>query len=69
MPGFPYTLTIGSENLIQGNSMKFTAAAIQMLASDDKAANLAEAGALDSPSGRRRRQTRRLAGSFYLARR
>jgi deaminated glutathione amidase len=47
MPGVPHTLEfseIPSSPSKFGNFMKFTAAAIQMLASDDKAANLAEAG-------------------------
>ena len=49
--------------------MKFIAAAVQMLASDDKAANLTEAARWIRQCRRRRRQTGRPAGSFYLARR
>jgi deaminated glutathione amidase len=49
--------------------MKFVAAAVQMVASDDKAANLQRSRALDARGCWSRRASGRVAGSFFLARR
>ena len=48
--------------------MKFIAAAVQMLASDDKAANLAEAERWVREAAGLGARLGGLAGSFYLAR-